>query len=81
MAKLTSLLLDTGPVVVFLNGQDPEHEWARSELCVFNGQIHTTTAVVTEVPHSVAPRCGRAGRICLFRAPSGGSLQILGSEA
>ena len=60
MAKLKSLLLDTGPVVAFLDGQDPEHEWARSGLCTFNGRIHTTTAVVTEVMHFVAPRRGGA---------------------
>lgn len=60
MAKLKSLLLDTGPVVAFLDGQDPEHQWAQTGLCAFNGQIHTTTAVVTEVMHFVAPRRGGA---------------------
>ena len=60
MAKLKSLLLDTGPTIAFLDGQDPEHECARRELCALSGQIHTTAAVVTEVMHCVAPRRGGA---------------------
>ncbi|MDE0106329.1 MAG: PIN domain-containing protein [Bryobacterales bacterium] len=56
MAKLRSLLLDTGPAVAFLDRADPEHQWATRELSAFSGRLHTTTAVITEVMHFVAPR-------------------------
>lgn len=58
MAKLRSLLLDTGPAVAFLDGADPEHQWVTGELSDFGGQLHTTTAVVAEVMHFVGPRRG-----------------------
>lgn len=58
MAKLRSLLLDTGPAVAFLDGTDPEHQWVTRELSDFRGQLHTTTAVISEVMHFVAPRRG-----------------------
>lgn len=58
MANLRSLLLDTGPAVAFLDGRDPEHQWVARELSEFRGQLHTTTAVVAEVMHFVAPRHG-----------------------
>lgn len=58
MEKLRSLLLDTGPTVAFLDATDPEHQWVTRELSAFSGQLHTTTAVVTEVMHFVAPRRG-----------------------
>lgn len=58
MEKLRSLLLDTGPAVAFLDAADPEHQWVARELSAFSGQLHTTTAVVTEVMHFVAPRRG-----------------------
>lgn len=58
MAKLKSLLLDTGPAVAFLDRKDPDHQWVTRELSGFIGQLHTTAAVVTEVMHFVAPRRG-----------------------
>lgn len=58
MAELRSLLLDTGPVVAFLDRADPEHQWATRELSNFSGRLHATTAVITEVMHFVAPSRG-----------------------
>ena len=58
MAYLKSLLLDTGPTVALLDRTDPEHRWVTRVLSEFNGRLHTTTAVVTEVMHFVAPRRG-----------------------
>lgn len=58
MARLRSLLLDTGPAVAFLDRSDPEHRWVTRELSDFNGQLHTTAAVVAEVMHFVVPRRG-----------------------
>ena len=58
MAKLRSLLLDTGPAVAFLDRADPEHQWVTRELSDFNGLLHTTTAVVAEVMHFVVPHPG-----------------------
>ena len=66
MANLRSLLLDTGPAVAFLDGADTEHRWVARALSEFRGQLHTTTAVVTEVMHFVAPRRGGAALFAEF---------------
>ncbi len=54
MAALRSLLLDTGPLVAYLDKKDPAHDEAASCLDGFSGQLHTTSAVITEAMHFVA---------------------------
>jgi predicted nucleic acid-binding protein len=41
-------LLDTGPLVAYLNTRDPAHEVSARALNRFSGQLITTNAVVTE---------------------------------
>jgi predicted nucleic acid-binding protein len=48
---LKSWLLDTGPLVAYLNGADPEHRAAVACLDGFAGRLCTTPAVVTEAMH------------------------------
>ena len=48
MAGLRSLLLDTGPLVAYLDSKDPAHRKVDEQLSSFSGQLHTTSAVVTE---------------------------------
>lgn len=51
---MTSWLLDTGPLVAYLNAADPAHGEAGDALDGFSGQLCTTAAVITEAMHFVA---------------------------
>lgn len=56
---MKSWLLDTGPLVAYLDAGDPEHDAVASCLDDFAGQLSTTSAVITEAMHFVA--AGREG--------------------
>ena len=47
-------LLDTGPIVAYLDRNDPAHARVASRLDGFSGRLATTSAVVTEAMHFVA---------------------------
>lgn len=47
-------LLDTGPLVAYLDAGDPSHDVVAAALDGFSGQLQTTSAVVTETMHLVA---------------------------
>lgn len=51
-------LLDTGPLVAYLDASDPSHEIVVDSLDDFSGRLHTTSAVVTEAMHLVAGASG-----------------------
>ena len=51
---MTVWLLDTGPLVAYLNAADPSHQGVGDALDGFAGQLCTTGAVVTEAMHFVA---------------------------
>lgn len=51
---MTVWLLDTGPLVAYLNAADPAHQGVGDALDGFAGQLCTTGAVVTEAMHFVA---------------------------
>ena len=46
-------LVDTGPLVAYLDRRDPSHEQVVARLDAFNGRLITTAAVVTEAMHLV----------------------------
>ncbi len=48
-------LIDTGPIVAYLNAKDPDHDRVESRLDLFTGALATTSAVVTETMDFVAP--------------------------
>jgi hypothetical protein len=48
LAVVNTCLLDTGPLVAFLNTRDPAHDLSTRALNRFTGQFITTSAVVTE---------------------------------
>ncbi len=48
-------LIDTGPLVAYLDASDPAHEQVASCLDGFAGRLATTGAVVTEAMHLAAP--------------------------
>jgi len=47
-------LVDTGPVVAYLDAGDPAHLDVADRLDGFTGQLATTSAVITEAMHLVA---------------------------
>ena len=51
---MTLWLVDTGPVVAYLDAGDPEHAEVGACLDAFAGRLATTSAVVTESMHLVA---------------------------
>ena len=51
LAQVREWLLDTGPVVAYLNPDDPHHAQVEEVLTEFRGTLHTTGAVVTEAMH------------------------------
>lgn len=52
-------LLDTGPIIAFLDGKDPDHAIVCDALEQFNGRFITTSAVIVEAMHLVSNvRCG-----------------------
>lgn len=44
-------LLDAGPLIAYLDTDDPAHEPCAAALEAFDGQLHTTSAVIVEVMH------------------------------
>lgn len=51
---MRTCLVDTGPLVAYLDERDPEHEAVSTWLDGFSGQLLTTSAVITETMHFVA---------------------------
>ena len=51
---MTTWLLDTGPLVAYLDSRDPSHEAVSGVWDAFTGRLVTTSAVVTEAMHFVS---------------------------
>jgi uncharacterized protein len=64
-------LVDTGPLVAYLDRRDPAHKRMAKLLGDFTGRILTTTAVVTEAMHFVSADSRGALRLADFIADSG----------
>lgn len=63
---MTYWLLDTGPIVAYLNAGDPAHGEVADALDGFTGQLCTTGAVITEAMHFVAGSRSGAGLLSEF---------------
>src|SRR6266508_3473499 len=48
---LKTWLVDTGPLVAYVDRNDPMHEMVAASLDPFTGQLATTSAVITESMH------------------------------
>ena len=48
---MKSWLIDTGPLVAYLDASDPNHAETAACLDDFTGQLFTTSAVITEAMH------------------------------
>lgn len=64
-------IVDTGPLVAYLRLDDPAHAEVVSCLDRFTGQLITTSAVITEAMHFVAPGRGGARLLADFVAAAG----------
>ena len=51
-------LIDTGPLVAYLDGSDPAHAQVVARMESFTGRFATTSSVVTEAMHFVAQAPG-----------------------
>ena len=51
---MSPCLIDTGPLVAYLNRRDRSHDRVVSFLGPFRGELHTTSAVITEAMHFVS---------------------------
>jgi predicted nucleic acid-binding protein len=49
------VLVDTGPLVAYLDRGDPAHNFVRTKWGVMSGRFVTTGAVVTEAIHFLSP--------------------------
>lgn len=55
LASLNTWIVDTGPLVAYLNPRDPSHASVAGRWDRFTGRLVTTGAVITETMHFVAP--------------------------
>jgi predicted nucleic acid-binding protein len=66
LAAVKSQLLDTGPLVAYLDARDPSHDEAVACIDSFSGQFHTTAAVITEAMHFVSAAADGAALLAEF---------------
>lgn len=59
-------LLDTGPIVAFLDPRDAEHETVAAVMDSLSGRLMTTSAVVVEAMHLLGGVRGGAGLLIEF---------------
>ena len=65
---MTRWLLDTGPLVAYLDRADSFHKTVARQLGAFAGQLLTTSAVVTEALHFVSSDVRGPGLLADFLA-------------
>lgn len=68
---MSAWLLDTGPIVAYLDSTDPHHDDVARRLEAFAGSLVTSGAVVTEAMHFVAETQGGPRLLADFVASSG----------
>jgi predicted nucleic acid-binding protein len=68
---MTRCLLDTGPLVAYVDAADPAHELVSRHFADFSGRLYTTAAVVTEAMHLVGRTDGGAEAVAGFLVASG----------
>lgn len=64
-------LVDTGPVVAYLDAGDPAHAEVAARWDSFRGQLMTTSAVITEAMHFVSTTPSGARHLADLVAASG----------
>lgn len=64
-------LLDTGPIVAYLDARDPAHAQVAACLDAFPGEVFTTSAVITEAMHFLSPYPAGARLLAEFVSAAG----------
>lgn len=59
-------LLDTGPIVAYLDSRDPDHAAVMERLDDFEGRLVSTSAVITEAMHFVSAGASGPRLLCEF---------------
>lgn len=67
---MRSWLLDTGPLVAYLNARDRDHTLVSERLDAFVGRLVTTGAVITEAMHFVSSAATGPNLLANFVAAS-----------
>jgi len=78
---MTSWLLDTGPLVSYLNRRDPDHHRVAEKLEPFRGGLVTSAAVVTETMYFLARHLDGPTLVAQFLASSRTRVYGLGRPA
>ncbi|WP_306320509.1 MULTISPECIES: type II toxin-antitoxin system VapC family toxin [unclassified Streptomyces] len=68
------LIVDTGPLVAFLNRNDPDHERCADLLESYDGELLVTPYVLTECCYLVGKYVGADAEINLIESVAGGDL-------
>jgi len=63
---VTSVLVDTGPLVAYLCAPEEHHSWARAQMDAFTERLLTCEAVWTEAAYLVRKRGGDVDRLWTF---------------
>ena len=71
LAFVRTWLLDTGPIVAYLNPLDPDHHHSKEALDEFGGQLVTTSAVITEAMYFLVRHANGPTLLVEFLATSG----------
>ena len=74
-------LLDTGPVVAYLNAADPAHEQVSACLDPFTGILATSNAVITEAMYFLSAATAGPALLAKFIAASGAQVYDLAQAA
>ena len=80
LAALKTWLLDTGPVIAYLDSGDLEHDAVVVCIDGFTGRFATTSAVITEVMHFVAAEKGGPRLLAEFLLSTGTKVHDLLAE-
>ena len=64
-------LIDTGPLVAYLDAGDPEHTAVTERLDEFDGRLISSSAVITEAMHFVSAGAAGPRALAEFVAASG----------
>jgi predicted nucleic acid-binding protein len=74
LAVLKTWLIDTGPLVAYLDASEPSHERIADSLEAFRGGLVTSGAVITEAMHFLGDVRGGAAALAEFAGRSGMSV-------
>ena len=74
LALVKTWIVDTGPLVAYLDAADPGHEPVGSQWDTFTGRLVTSSAVITEAMHFVADI--RTGPRALAELVAGSGMEV-----